>query len=43
MFVGFTVEQLVGGLLAGGLNLFKTFIKVRYNLSGKVSLGKSFR
>ena len=44
MFVGVTAEKLAGGLFAGGgANLFKTFIKVRYTLSGKISSGKSFR
>ena len=45
MFVGITAEKLVGGwggLFAGGPNLFKTFTKVRYTLSGKISSGKSF-
>ena len=45
MFVGVTAEKLVGDLFAGaggGVNLFKTFIKLRYTLSGKVSSGKSF-
>ena len=38
MFVGVTVEKLVGGP-----SLFKTFIKVKYTLSEKISSGKSFR
>ena len=43
-----TAEKLVEGLFAGeglggGTNLFKTFIKVRYTLSGKISSGKRFR
>ena len=42
MFVGVTAEKLVGELFAGGPNLFKAFIKVRYTLLGKISLGKSF-
>ena len=49
MFVGVTVEKLVGGFFAGGggggrgANLFKTFIKVKYSLSKKISSGKSLR
>ena len=42
-FVGITAAKLVGGLFAGRPNLFKTFIKVRCTLSGKISSGKSFR
>ena len=42
-FVGVTVEKLVGGLFSRRSNLFETFIKVRYTLSGKISSGKSFR
>ena len=30
-----------GAFLPGGPNLFKTFIKVKYTLSGEISLGKS--
>ena len=41
-FVGVTAEKLVEGLFAGGLNILKTFIKVRYTLSGKISSGKIF-
>ena len=39
------VEELFAGegLGGGGTNLFKTFIKVRYTLSGKISSGKRFR
>ena len=50
MFVGVTAEKLVGGFFAGGgggcgggANLFKTFIKVKYSLSKKISSGKSLR
>ena len=43
MFVGVTAEKLVGGSFFRGLNLFKTFIKVRYTLSGKILSAKSFR
>ena len=45
MFVGVTAEKLVGGFFAGGggPNLFKTFIKVKYSLSKKISSGKSLR
>ena len=42
MFVGVTAEKLVGAFLPGWLNFFKTFIKVKYTLSGKISTGKSF-
>ena len=31
-----------GAFLPGGPNLFKTFIKVKYTLSGKISLRKLF-
>ena len=41
-FVGVTAEKLVGGPFHQGLNLFKTFIKVRYTLSVKISSGKRF-
>ena len=45
MFVGVAAEKLVGGPFCrvGGPNLFKTFIKVSYTLSGKISSGKSSR
>ena len=44
MFVGVTAEKLVGGFFAGGggPNLFKTFIKVKYSLSKKISSGKVY-
>ena len=50
MSVGGTAEKLVRGFFAGwmgggevgGANSFKTFVKVRYTLSGKISSGKSF-
>ena len=43
MFVGVTAEKLVGGPFNwGGPNLLKTFMKVKYTLSGKVLSGKSF-
>ena len=43
MFVGVTAEKLVGDLSAEEPNFFKTLIKVKYTLLGKISSGKSFR
>ena len=40
MFVGLTAEKQVGDLFAGGQNLFKTFLKVRYTLSGSFHWGE---
>ena len=46
MFVGVIAEKLVGGggaFLPEGSNLIKTFITVKYILSGKILSGKCFR
>ena len=48
MFVGVIAEKLAGGggggaFLPEGSNLIKTFITVKYILSGKILSGKCFR